>query len=135
MRDTIILKTYHLIPILRPKIIHLILLTKTISLSMIHTLKRPPCLFIIIIYLLFHMTWPVPLKRKILQAYPSCAVTLFVQFFLYYYSHLHSSFIQSDCVLNFQFFDRLFWYNQHLIKEHPKNELPLRKAKLCQGST
>ena len=55
--------------------------------------------------------------------------------FYYYYSHSHSSCTKSDCVLNFQFFDRLFWYNQHLIKEHPKDELPLWKAKLCQGST
>lgn len=43
----------------------------------------------------------------------------------YILSHLHSFCTKSDCVLNFQTFDRLLWYIEHLIKEHSKDFLPL----------
>ena len=52
----------------------------------------------------------------------------------FFLSHLHSFCTKSDCVLNFQTFDRLLWYVEHLIKEHLKDVLPFWKTKLCQGS-
>jgi len=51
----------------------------------------------------------------------------------YILSRLHSFCIKSDCVLNFQTFDRLLWYIEHLIKEHSRDALCFWEVELCQS--
>ena len=54
-------------------------------------------------------------KKKVASNSQLCDNTICIntQSFL---SHFHSFCTKSDCVLNFQTFDRLLWYTEHLIK-------------------